>query len=56
MVKDLLKAIDKQFKTFEKALASTLIIKFSTLKLTGITGVRDHIMQMRDITAQLKTL
>ena len=55
-VKDLLKAIDEQFKTSEKALVSTLIMKFSTLRLTGTKGVRDHIIQIGDIVAQLKTL
>ena len=54
-VKELLKAIYEQFETSEKALASTLIMKFSTLRLTGIKGVRDYFMQMRDIAAQLKT-
>jgi len=34
-VKDLIKAIDEQFVTSDKALAITLIIKFSTMKLTG---------------------
>ena len=55
-VRDLLKAIDEQFITSDKALASTLIMKFSSLRLTNIKGVREHIMQMRDITAQLKKL
>ena len=55
-VKELLKAIEEQFKTSDKVLASTLIIDFSSLRLTNIKRVRDHIMQMRDIAAQLKTL
>ena len=55
-VKELLKTIDEQFETSKKALATTLIIKFSTLMLTGIKEVHDHIMQMRDIAAQLKIL
>ena len=55
-VRDLLKAIDEQFITSDKALASTLIMKFSSLRLTNIKGVREHIMQMRDIAAQLKKL
>lgn len=55
-VRELLKAIDDQFVTSDKALASTLIIQFSSMKLTGIRGVRDHIMRMRDIAAQLKAL
>ena len=55
-VQDLLKAIDEQFATSDKAMASTLIIELSTLRLTGVKGVRDHIMRMRDIVAQLKAL
>ena len=55
-VKPLLKAIDEQFETFEKALTSTLIMQFSSTKLNGTRGVRDHIMRMRDIAAQLQTL
>jgi len=47
-VKDLIKAIDEQFSTSDKALTSTMIIKFSTMKLTGVRGVCDHIMLMRD--------
>ena len=55
-VRDLLKAIDEQFVTSDKALASTLIMKFSSLRLTSVKGVREHIMQMRDNVAQLKKL
>ncbi|KAL5742151.1 hypothetical protein ACOSP7_028883 [Xanthoceras sorbifolium] len=55
-IRDLLKGIDKQFVTSEKALASTLIIKLSSQRLTSVKGVREHIMQIRDIAAQLKKL
>ena len=55
-VKPLLKVIDEQFETSDKALANTLIMQFSSTKLTGTRGVRDHIMRMRDIAAQLQTL
>ncbi|XP_068636023.1 uncharacterized protein [Aristolochia californica] len=55
-VKDLLKAIDEQFVTSDKTLANTLIMKLSSLRLTSIRGVCEHIMQMRDIAAQLKKL
>ena len=48
-VKPFLKAIDEQFETSDKALASTLIMQFSSTKLTGTRGVGDHIMRMRDI-------
>ena len=43
---DLLKAIDDQFITSDKALASTLIMKFFSLRLTSVKGVREYIMQM----------
>ena len=43
-VRELLKAID-EFVTLDKALASTLIMKFTSLKLTAIRGVREHIME-----------
>ncbi|KAL5856615.1 hypothetical protein ACOSQ3_004073 [Xanthoceras sorbifolium] len=55
-VRDLLKDIDEQFVTSENALASTLIMRLSSQRLTSVTGVRDHIMQIRDIAAQLKKL
>ena len=55
-VKELLKAIDEQFETSDKAFASTLIMKFSSLRLTGTKGVCNYIMQMSDIAAQLRTL
>ena len=55
-VKALLKVIDEQFETLDKALASTLVIKFSSQRLTSVRGVREHIMQIRDIAARLKNL
>jgi len=48
--------IDAQFETSKKAHAMTLIMKFSSLKLTSVKGICEHIMQMRDIVAQLKNL
>ena len=45
-VQDLLKTIDDQFATSVTSLTSTLIIQFSTLRLTGVKGVRDHIMRI----------
>ena len=43
-VRDLLKAIDEQFVTSDKTLASTLIMKFSSTRLETMKGVREHIM------------
>ncbi|KAA8534104.1 hypothetical protein F0562_031703 [Nyssa sinensis] len=50
-VRDLLKAIDEQFVTSDKVLASTLIMKFCSTRLDTVKGVREHIMKMRDTTA-----
>ena len=55
IVRALLKVIDKKFATSDKALASTMIMKFSSLRLTNVKDVRERIMEMRDIAAQLKT-
>ena len=56
-VNALLTAIDKQFETLDKALASILIMKFSSLRLTSVRGVHEHIIQISgDIASQLKTL
>ena len=46
-VQALLKAIEEQFITTDKALASTLILKFSSLRLTNVKGVREHTMDER---------
>jgi len=54
-VKFLLKVIiDEQFITFDNSLTNTIIMYFSSLKLTKIKGVCDHIMCIRNIVTQLK--
>jgi len=45
-VRGLLKVIDDQFITLNKALANTLIMKFSSLQLTSVKGVHGYIMKM----------
>jgi hypothetical protein len=55
-VRDLLKIINEQFITSDKVLANTIIMKFVSLKLTSMRGVREHIMQIRNNVAQLKKL
>ncbi|KAK9143081.1 hypothetical protein Syun_012481 [Stephania yunnanensis] len=52
----LLNVIEDQFQTFDKALASILIMQFSSLQMTRVKGVHEHIMRMGDIATQLKTL
>ena len=45
-VKVLLKASDEQFETSEKALESSLIMKFSSMRLTSVRNVHEHIVNM----------
>eukprot|EP00268_Persea_americana_P054355 TRINITY_DN6224_c0_g2_i2.p2 TRINITY_DN6224_c0_g2~~TRINITY_DN6224_c0_g2_i2.p2 ORF type:complete len:129 (-),score=11.18 TRINITY_DN6224_c0_g2_i2:632-1018(-) len=49
-------AIEQQYIISKKALSSILMNKLSSMKFVGNKGVRKHIMQMRDIAAQLKSL
>ena len=55
-VKALQNAIDEQFEILDKAFASILVMKFSSLRLTSVRGLRQHIMQIMDIIARLKNL
>nr|XP_027119481.1 uncharacterized protein LOC113736618 [Coffea arabica] len=55
-VKAYMKAIDEQFVSSDKALASTLMKKLASMTLDKSRSVREHIMEMRDIAAKLKSL
>ncbi|KAF7150240.1 hypothetical protein RHSIM_Rhsim02G0027700 [Rhododendron simsii] len=54
--KDFMKAIEEQFVSSDKALASTLMKKLSGMRHNSSKSVRGHIMEMRDIAAQLRAL
>ena len=43
-VQELLKAIGEQFAPSDKALASTLLMKFSSIRITSVRGVCEHFM------------
>ncbi|OIT37663.1 hypothetical protein A4A49_66121, partial [Nicotiana attenuata] len=55
-VKAYLKAIDEQFVSSDKALASTLMKRLSSMTFDRSPAVRKHIIKMRDIAAKLKSL
>ncbi|KAF7113340.1 hypothetical protein RHSIM_RhsimUnG0136500 [Rhododendron simsii] len=55
-VKDYMKAIEEQFVSSDKALASTLMNRLSGMKHNSSSSVGEHIMKMRDIVARLKSL
>jgi len=53
---DFMWAVDEQFVSSDKALTSTLMKKLSSKTFDISRSVREHIMEMRDMTAQLKSL
>ncbi|XP_026416154.1 uncharacterized protein LOC113311542 [Papaver somniferum] len=55
-VRDYLQAIEEQFATSDKVLAGTLMQKLSSMRYNGTSGVREHIMEMGDISSQLGAL
>ncbi|XP_028075147.1 uncharacterized protein LOC114277453 [Camellia sinensis] len=55
-VKNYMRAIEKQFVSSDKALASTLMNKLPGMKHNNSRSVREHIVEMRDIAARLKSL
>ena len=55
-VKELMGANDEQFVSSDKAQASTLMAKLCSMRFKGTQNVRGHIMEMRDVSAQLKAL
>ena len=55
-VKDLMKAIEEQFIRSDKAWASILMKRFSSKTFDYSKNLCEHIMEMRDMVAQLKSL
>jgi hypothetical protein len=53
---DFMRAIEEQFVSSDKALASTLMKKLSSKTFDRSKSVREHIMEMRNMAAQLKSL
>jgi hypothetical protein len=53
---EFMRAVEEQFVSSDKALASTLMKKLSSKTFDRSRSVREHIMEMRDMAAQLKSL
>jgi hypothetical protein len=53
---EFMRAIEEQFVISDKALASTLMKKLSSKTFDKSRSVREHIMEIRDMAAQLKSL
>ncbi|XP_059441989.1 uncharacterized protein LOC132174333 [Corylus avellana] len=54
--KEFIQAVEEQFVSSDKALASTLMKKLSSKTFDNSRSVREHIMKMKDMSAQLKSL
>jgi len=48
--------IEEQFVSFDKSMVNTLMKKLSSMKYDNTKGVHEHIMEMRDTIAKLKSL
>ncbi|XP_028769731.1 uncharacterized protein LOC114727185 [Neltuma alba] len=49
--KGYLEALDKQFKPIDKQMVGAIMSELCVMRLTGIGGVRQHIMKMRDLAS-----
>jgi hypothetical protein len=55
-VKEFLKSVEERFRTTDKSLAGTLVAKLTTMKFDGMRGMHEHVLEMTNLAAQLKTL
>lgn len=55
-VKNYKKAIKEQFINYDKVLANTLMNKLLVMKHNKLSNGREHIIKMKDIVTQLKSL
>lgn len=51
-----LKNVENRFKTADKSLAGTLMAELTTKKFDGTRGMREHVLEMTNVAAKLKTL
>ncbi|XP_050103321.1 uncharacterized protein LOC126583065 [Malus sylvestris] len=54
--KEYLKNIETRFKTADKSLAGTLMAELTTKKFDGMRSMHEHVLEMTNIAAKLKTL
>ena len=55
-VKEFLESIEKQFKSFDKALVGTLMGSLTTKKYDGMISICEHILEMSNLAEQLKSM
>ncbi|KAJ9162425.1 hypothetical protein P3X46_022201, partial [Hevea brasiliensis] len=54
--KKYLNFVEEQFRSADKSLAGTLMAQLTTMKYNGSKSMHEHIIEMSDIAARLKTL
>jgi hypothetical protein len=54
--KEFLANVAERFKSTDKSLAGTLMAKLTTMKFDGTRGIQEHVLEMTNLAAQLKTL
>ncbi|XP_047264184.1 uncharacterized protein LOC124896627 [Capsicum annuum] len=55
-VKDLLKLVEESSQTVDKSLAGTLMGTLTTMKFNGSHTMHEHVIEMTNIAARLKSL
>ena len=54
--KEFLANVAERFKIDDKYLAGTLMAKLTTMKFDVTCGIQEHVLEMTNLAAQLKTL
>jgi hypothetical protein len=54
--KDFLKLVEEKFRSTDKALAGTLMTELTTMKFDGTKSMQQHVLDMTNTAARLKTL
>ncbi|XP_058004015.1 uncharacterized protein LOC131180675 [Hevea brasiliensis] len=54
--KEYLNFVEKWFRSTDKSLAGTLMAQLTTMKYNGSKSMHEHIIEMSDIAARLKTI
>ena len=51
-----LKLVEERFRSIDKSLAGTLMAELTTMKYDGSRSMQQHVLDMTNIVARLKTL
>ncbi|XP_057990190.1 uncharacterized protein LOC131172696 [Hevea brasiliensis] len=54
--KEYLNFVEERFRSANKSLAGTLMAQLTTMKYNGSKSMHEHIIEMSDMAARLKTL